>query len=108
MQRILDIVIDESMEEFAEMDQEFAAWWMHNMACVIEWVSRGDLSVLPDELLGFACSVEGIDEATLREMRRKAEEDDSEPVDAEIVVESDSEPANDRALMVGPSERQAT
>lgn len=60
MSKLLSVVIDEAMDEMGEMDSRVLAAWMHSMACVIEWTATGDMSVLPDELIPFACAVEGI------------------------------------------------
>lgn len=89
MTRILGVIIDESMEEMADMDSRVLAAWMHNMACVIEWTATGDMSILPPELIPFACKVEGID---IPEEKQQPEEtlpeiDGPEVVDAEIVDE---------------------
>lgn len=86
MQRILNIVIDESMDELAGMDEISLAAWMHNMACVIEWTATGDMSVLPPDLLPFACQVDGIDGAGYyAELRRRKEAAEAEPVEAELL-----------------------
>lgn len=81
MTRILGVVIDESMEEMADMDSRVLAEWMHSMACVIEWTASGDMRVLPPELIQFACKVEGIE---IPEMEAEQAEE-PEIVDAEIV-----------------------
>ena len=60
MQRVLNIIIDESMDELAEMDEASLSTFMHNMACIIEWTATGNLSVLPPELIPFACKIDGI------------------------------------------------
>lgn len=60
MQRVLRIVVDEAVDELGEVDERFMRSWMYNMACVIEWTATGDMSVLPAELISFACKVEGI------------------------------------------------
>jgi hypothetical protein len=80
MTQLLSVVIDEAMEEMGETDSRVMAGWMHMMACVIEWSATGNMDVLPSELMEFACKVEGIPVPVVT-----VPEDDSIPVDAEIV-----------------------
>jgi hypothetical protein len=82
MQRVLSIVVDEAVDEMGEVDERLMQAWMLNMAKVIEWSATGNMSVLPSELIPFACKVEGIDPHTLFQVN---EEDTV--VDAEIVDE---------------------
>lgn len=79
MSRLLRVVIDEAMEEMGETDTRVLAGWMHYMACVIEWTATGDYSVLPDDLIPFAASAEGIP------VPEPEPQNDDEIVDAEIV-----------------------
>lgn len=79
MTKLLSIVIDDAMEEMGEMDSRVLAGWMHMMACVIEWTASGNMDVLPEELIEFACKVEGI------QIPVAVVVDDEQPVDAEIV-----------------------
>jgi hypothetical protein len=65
MQRVLSIIIDEASEELAELDESLLRTWIHSFATLMEWCATGDMSVLPSELIPFACAVEGIDPASL-------------------------------------------
>jgi hypothetical protein len=86
MQRILNIVIDEAMEELATVPGDSLTIWMSNMARVTQWVATGDMRVLPEELIPFACKVEGID-YTAYIAARNAPAADDDIADAEIVEE---------------------
>jgi hypothetical protein len=60
MQRVLTIIIDESMEELMSLETQQLGLWLVNMARVVEWCGTGNLGILPPELIPFACQVEGI------------------------------------------------
>lgn len=86
MQRILNIVIDEAMEELATVPDDSLTVWMSNMARVTQWAATGDMRILPDELIPFACKVEGIDYSEYI-AARNAVPDDEVIAEAEIVEE---------------------
>jgi hypothetical protein len=65
MQRVLSIIIDEASEELGELDETLLKTWIHSFATLMEWCATGDMSILPSELIPFACAIEGIDPATL-------------------------------------------
>lgn len=79
MTQLLSVVIDEAMEEMGETDSRVLAGWMMMMGRVIEWTATGNMELLPEELIPFACKVEGI------EIPVHVPDDDNEPVDAEII-----------------------
>jgi hypothetical protein len=81
MHRVLNIIIDESMDELAEMDEMSLAVFLHNMACITEWLATGDMGVLPEELIPFACHIEGV----AMPVKVEPVADDSDIVDGEIV-----------------------
>jgi hypothetical protein len=80
MTRLLGVVIDEAMDEMGETDSRVLSGWMHMMACVIEWTATGNMDALPQELIPFACKVEGIPFPT-----EPSSDEEPEVVDAEIV-----------------------
>lgn len=83
VQRILNIVIDEAMEELATMDETGLAMIMTNIARVAQWAATGNIAILPADLIPFACEVDGI---TVEQFAASAIiPDEAEVVDAEIV-----------------------
>lgn len=85
MQRILNIVIDEAMEELATVPDDSLTIWMSNMARVTQWAATGDMRILPEDLIPFACKVEGIDYAEYIATRNGTSVPDDEIAEAEIV-----------------------
>lgn len=84
MQRLLNIVTDEAIEELSSIPESSVALWMTNMARVIQWAATGDLSILPVEMLPFACQVEGIDYNEF--MRANMPDEDEEDIpEAELL-----------------------
>lgn len=89
MQRILNIVIDEAMEELATVPDDSLTVWMSNMARVTQWAATGDLRVLPEELIPFACKVEGIDYAQYIATRDIGNTPDDDDIPEAEIVEED-------------------
>lgn len=87
MQRILNIVIDEAMEELSTVPDDSLMIWMSNMARVTQWAATGDMRILPEELIPFACKVEGIDYAEYIAARNMPADVDDIIAEAEIVEE---------------------
>jgi hypothetical protein len=104
MQRVLSIVVDEAVEEMGEVDEGFMRAWLFNMAKVIEWTSTGNMSILPPELIEFACKVEGIDPRSLFTVDESGEEEDSETSYSVLVLGSADIAADNGDSMVGSPE----
>ena len=85
MQRLLNIVTDEAIEELSSIPESSVALWMSNMARVIQWAATGDLSILPAEMLPFACQVEGIDYNEFMRANMPANEDEEDIPEAELL-----------------------
>jgi hypothetical protein len=84
MQRLLNIVVDEAMEELGTVPEDSLMIWMSNMARVIQWSATGDMSILPEDLIPFACKVEGIPEAEFI-ARMAASQPDDDVAEAELL-----------------------
>lgn len=96
MGRVLNIIIDETIEELGERDEKQMQRWMMFMSRVLEWSGTGNIGILPIELIPFIADVEGI---TVGEATKRWEEangafdmsplmsSDPEVIDAEIVDE---------------------
>ena len=61
MQRVLNIVMSEAIDELGDVDEIVMQSWLVYMTRIVEWVASGDMTVLPADLVPFACAVEGID-----------------------------------------------
>lgn len=85
MQRLLNIVVDEAMEELGTVPEPSLMIWMSNMARIIQWSATGDMSIIPEELIPFACKVEGIDYAEFLAHMNNAQQTDDDVVDAELL-----------------------
>lgn len=87
MQRILNIVIDEAMEELSSVPDDSLTIWMSNMARITQWAATGDMSILPEDLVPFACKVEGINyaEYVARMAERQAENAEEDIAEAELL-----------------------
>jgi hypothetical protein len=83
MQRILSVVLDEAMEEVAELNEEMLQVWIVSFGRLMDWAATGDISILPAELLPFACQVEGIDYETFVRGKTAMEPEDMAPVQPE-------------------------
>jgi len=92
MQRVMQIVVDEAMEELTADSDQLVLWLLYT-ARITEWIATGNMNILPDELLPFACSVEGLDYnqiiAARNQMREQQDQlvaiDTSEVIEAEVV-----------------------
>lgn len=103
MGRVMGIIIDETIDELGDRDEQQMRRWMLFMSRVLEWSSTGNIGILPQELIPFIAEVE---EISLEEATRRWDEangaydmtppsmtpteaigfpDDEQIVDAEIV-----------------------
>jgi hypothetical protein len=79
MQRILSVILDEAMEEVAELEENMLQLWIVSFGRLMEWAATGNMSILPSELIPFACQVEGIDYETYMRDTATAEPEDMAP-----------------------------